>query len=90
MDETLEHAVRRLAATSELVRTTEAVRTDGGAALALAGTPLRQLFGSEITRLEALGNSARDWFRVRVARGFDPLRVRNCEFRGDVILGRVR
>ena len=88
MDETLESKVARLTAGSELVRTLEAVRRDGGLALALDDTPLRTLFKSEIARLEALGNTAQAWFRVRVAVDFAPGRVRNCEFRGDVVLGR--
>ncbi len=87
MTETLEAAVQRLTAGSDLVRTAEAVRADGGIALALGDTPLRQLFKSEIARLEVLGNTAQDWFRVRVAEGFSPRRVRGCEFRGDVVLG---
>lgn len=87
MKETLEGRVRSLAADSELVRTAESVRADGGIALALGGTPLRALFKSEIAQLEALGNRAQDWFRVRVAEGFSPRRVRNCEFRGSVVLG---
>src|SRR5262249_17292163 len=36
------------------------------------------------------GNTAADWSRVRVADGFNPRRVRNCEFRGDVILGEFK
>lgn len=87
-DETLESKVARLAAESELVQAVESVRRDGGLELALGGTPLRQLHRSEIARLEALGNSAQDWFRVRVAVDFSPGRVRNCEFRGSVVLGR--
>lgn len=87
MDESLERRATRLAADSELVRTAESVRADGGVALALGGTPLRALFKSEIAQLETLGNRAQDWFRVRVAEGFSPRRVRNCEFRGSVVLG---
>jgi hypothetical protein len=87
MKETLETRVRRLTAESELVRAADVVRADGGVALALGGTALRALFKSEIAQLESLGNSAQDWFRVRVAEGFSPRRVRNCEFRGNVVLG---
>lgn len=87
MDVTLETKVLRLMAESDLVQTIGSVRRDGGLALALGDMPLRQLFKSEIARLEALGNTAQDWFRIRVAAGFTPSRVRNCEFRGEVILG---
>ncbi|MBN9520036.1 DUF4954 family protein [bacterium] len=88
MDETLEAKVRRLAAGSDLIRTVAAVRADGGVAYALGDAALRHLFKPEIDLLESLGNSARDWTRVRVADGFNPRRVRNCEFHGDVVLGR--
>lgn len=92
MDETLEATVRRLTGESELVRAVASVRQDGGLALALggAGTTLRQLFRPEIAQLEALGNTAEDWSRVRVADGFNPRRARNCEFRGDVVLGEFK
>lgn len=88
MDETLEAKVRRLAAGSDLIRTVAAVRADGGVAYALGDAPLRALFKPEVELLESLGNSARDWTRVRVADGFNPRRVRHCEFHGDVVLGR--
>src|SRR5881394_1981570 len=90
MNETLEAIVRRLAAESELVQAVAAVRRDGGIAFALGETPLRSLFKPEIAQLEALGNTAEDWSRVRVAAGFNPRRVRNCEFRGDVALGEFK
>jgi hypothetical protein len=86
--ETLEAKVRRLAAGSEVLRAIASVRADGGLALALGDAPLRPLYKPEIELLEALGNTARDWSRVRVADGFNPRRVRNCEFHGDVALGR--
>lgn len=90
MAETLESRVRALAADSELISSVASVRRDGGIALALNDTPTRHLFKSEIAQLEALGNTAEDWSRVRVADGFNPRRVRNCEFRGDVILGQFK
>src|SRR5262249_7884264 len=34
------------------------------------------------------GNTADDWARVRVTDGFDWRRVRQCQFFGDVVLGR--
>ena len=59
-------------------------------ALGSGRTTLRQLSKPEIAQLEALGNTAEDWSRVRVADGFNPRRVRNCEFRGDVVLGEFK
>jgi hypothetical protein len=90
VDETLEATVRRLAGGSDLVRTAASVRHDGGVALAVGDAPLRPLFKPEIAQLEAAGNTAEDWSRVRVADGFNPRRVRNCEFRGDVVLGEFK
>jgi hypothetical protein len=87
MPDSLER-VQTLMAGSELLRDAAAVRRDGGIALALGTTPLRPLAAAEITRLEALGNSAADWGRVRAADGFDPATVRQSRFQGDVILGR--
>src|SRR5688572_12522777 len=90
VDATLEQAARHLADGSDLLAAVAAVRRDGGVALALGDTPLRHLFKPEVAQLEALGNTADDWSRVRVAEGFHPRRVRNCEFRGDVVLGQFR
>lgn len=88
MDETLDETVRRLADESELLRVAASVRLDGGVAFALGSGPLRALFKPEIEVLESLGNSARDWSQVQVADGFNPRRIRDCEFHGRVILGR--
>ncbi len=73
---------------SEFLRTLRAVRADGGVAWALAGEQARALHAREIEDLAADGNTAEDWRRVRVAVGFRPGRVRHCEFRGYVALGR--
>jgi hypothetical protein len=88
--ETLESAVRRLMAESDLIETVASVRRDGGVAFALGGLPLRRLFKPEIAQLESLGNTAEDWDRVWVAEAFNPRRVRNCELRGDVVLGQFK
>lgn len=88
MDETLEAKVCRLAAESDLLHTLAGVRRDGGVAFAVGDDRLRPLANPEVEQLEALGNACRDWSRVRVADGFNPRRVRNCEFHGDVVLGR--
>lgn len=90
MDESLDEWVRRLAAGSEVLAAATAVRRDGGLELALGDTPLRPLFKPEVAQLEALGSTAEDWSRVRVAGGFNPRRVRNCEFLGDVVLGEFK
>jgi len=39
--------------------------------------------------LERNGNTCSDWSKVRVAVGFDPQRVRNCIFEGEVVLGKA-
>lgn len=90
MNELLETRVRRLADSSELLRAVASVRADGGLNFALGEVPLRGLQKPEIAELEARGCAAEDWSRVRVAVGFNPRRVRACEFRGDVVLGRFR
>jgi hypothetical protein len=90
VDETLEAKVRRAIADSEFLRAVASVRDDGGLGLALGGGPLRPLFKPEVAQLEAQGNTAEDWSRVRVADGFNPRRVRNCDFRGAVVLGQFK
>jgi hypothetical protein len=64
------------------------VAQDGGVRFALGDVPLRALAAAEIKQLEALGNTADDWSRVRVVDGFDPRRVQHCSFHGDIALGR--
>jgi hypothetical protein len=82
--------VRVSAATSgsELVAAVASTKGDGGLAFALGGSPLRSLADSEIDQLERAGNSCGNWSRVRVADSFDSRRVRNCQFLGDIVLGR--
>ncbi len=74
-------------AESEFLLSISSVREDGGLTLALRSSPLRPLFKLEIAQLSTQGNTAEDWSRVRVVDGFNPRRVRNCDFRGEVILG---
>ncbi len=88
MDDKLVIQVRQKMAASEVLRAAASVRADGGLALALGGAPLRGLSPDEIAQLEALGNTADDWSRVRVADGFDGRRVRQSHFHGTVALGR--
>ncbi len=51
------------------------------------GSRLRPVGGELQAALEKNGNSSSDWGRVRVAPGFNPSRVRNCVFEGEVVLG---
>jgi hypothetical protein len=80
--------VRAALAQSEFLETTASIRADGGLALALGRASLRGLAAGEVAQLEAQGNMAEDWSRVRVAEGFDPRRVVGSRFFGDVVLGR--
>lgn len=50
----------------------------------------RNLGAAEISALEARGCRASDWSRVTVAEGFDPGRLSNVEFSGDVSIGSLR
>src|SRR5437764_8001123 len=72
---------------SEFLRAIVSSRQDGGRRLALGGTPVRPLTPAEVSRLERQGNSADDWSKVLVAKGFDPARVRSSHFQGEVVLG---
>lgn len=51
------------------------------------GDPLRPVNSELQMALERNGNVCSDWGRVRVAAGFDPSRVHNCVFEGDVVIG---
>lgn len=81
-------AARAAAARSEFLRSVASVRQDGGHRFALGEPRARRLTADEIEALEAFGNTADDWSRVRVADGFDERRVRGCTFHGAVTLGR--
>ena len=48
----------------------------------------RALSEGEIRILESRGCSAQDWSKVTVADGFDPLKIKNVTFSGEVSLGR--
>ena len=48
----------------------------------------RALTESEISILESRGCTAKDWRNVKVADGFNPLKLKNVHFSGDVSLGR--
>jgi hypothetical protein len=73
---------------SELLQAVRSVSGDGGIRFALGDVPLRSLTRAEVDQLEAQGNSADDWSRIRVADGFDAGRVRHSSFHGDLVFGR--
>lgn len=52
-------------------------------------TVFRSLTDEEIKILETRGCRARDWSRIEVADGFNPERLSNVEFSGDVRIGRL-
>jgi hypothetical protein len=78
-----------LMATSELLTDVARCRDDDGRDFTTGDAPLRALTVQEIASLEAHGNTAQDWARVRVADGFTCARIRDSEFLGDVVLGRL-
>jgi hypothetical protein len=82
MDIDVLELVNRAIETSELIRSLSAVRAAVGA------VEVVPLTDADIARLEKNGNLAADWSKVRVARGFDPDRVRDSSFFGSVVLGK--
>jgi hypothetical protein len=81
-------ALRETLTQSELRRAAKAVRGDGGVTWTLGSAAVRRLLPEEITTLEAAGNWAEDWTRLRVVPDFDASRVRRSNFYRDVVLGR--
>src|SRR5258707_1358198 len=73
---------------SQLLRAADRMRANIGPDVVQDSARLRALTPREILLLEKLGNYADDWFGVQVTEAFDPHRVRHCQFRGSVILGR--
>jgi len=43
----------------------------------------------QIEKLEANGNSAADWKKIKVAKGIDISRIRRCYFSGEVTIGKL-
>ena len=80
-------AIRKALSTSEFLKTIAAVKEDPGAYV-LGGRGVVPLTSEQIAELERNGNFSEDWSRVRVEEGFDPERVRNSTFYGDVVLGK--
>lgn len=81
--------VKEALRTSEFLKAVAEVKKDPEA-YALDGVGALPLTREQIARLERNGNSAEDWSKVKVAEGFDPDRVRNCRFLGEVTLGSFR
>ncbi|HID10104.1 MAG TPA: DUF4954 family protein [Candidatus Latescibacteria bacterium] len=79
--------VREAITTSEFLKAVSQVK-ESPEAYALDGVQALPLTWEQIVQLERNGNTAEDWSRVRVAEGFNPDRVRNSRFSGDVALGR--
>ena len=63
-------------------------KTEPGQSVLFQESELRSLTEDEIATLRENRNAAMDWGNVRVAEGFDPRRVRESRFHGQVILGR--
>ena len=74
--------------TSELVRAVSAIKEDGVAAYIIGAAEPMSLSEAAIAELEKNGNVAEDWNTVKVVPGFDPSRVRNVSFFGNVVLGK--
>lgn len=81
--------VKEALRTSEFLKAIAEVEKDPQA-YALDGVRVLPLTQEQISQLERNGNSAGDWSKVKVAEGFDPDRVRNCRFLGEVALGRFQ
>src|SRR5262245_60874817 len=79
--------VREAITHSELLQAAAAIAEDGGRRFALGDAPLRHLSPDEIEILTAQGNSAENWSNLLVGDGFNPRRVRHCDFLGEVVLG---
>lgn len=80
-------SVQEAMGTSELVQAVSAIRKNGAAAYAIGEAKLTVLSKATIADLERNGNVAEDWDNVKVVPGFDPSRVRNSAFFGNVVLG---
>jgi hypothetical protein len=57
-------------------------------AKAKEGIAANSLTAAQITKLKKNGNVAEDWKSVKVADGFDPDRIRNSSFYGEIVLGK--
>jgi hypothetical protein len=77
-----------LRAVRQAIRNSDLIRLPAETARALISSRTRAVDQKLRAALESNGNTSSDWSKVRVAAGFDPSRVRNCTFAGEVTLGR--
>ncbi len=80
MDKVFKDRVEGILASSELAAKVKEM-------LALADRPYRALTEEEVAALEGFGNECADWSKVKVVDPFDPSRLRDNTFVGDVLLG---
>ncbi len=82
--------VREAIRSSELIRSILAVKQvpNGAQRSATGGATALPLSEAVIAELEKNGNVAEDWKKVKAVDGFNPSRVRNSFFYGDIVLGR--
>ncbi|HEY3320761.1 MAG TPA: DUF4954 family protein [Planctomycetota bacterium] len=78
-------AVRKAIQESSFLKGVAAVRE-----MTPASRGLRQLSSTEIDALKAENNAAEDWTRVWVPKTFNPRKIIDCYFCGDVSLGEFR
>lgn len=88
MDHSLLSKARKLIEHSELLRTINWPDAESTFAFGTKGP--RPLQPSEIEQLVHHGNTCADWSQVQAVEPLCPARVRNCTFRGWVILGCFR
>jgi hypothetical protein len=72
-------------AVQEAIKTSELILNVAKSKEQIAG---KDLTAAQITKLKKNGNFAEDWKKVKVADGFDPDRIRDSSFYGEVILGK--
>ncbi|MCX7919209.1 MAG: DUF4954 family protein [bacterium] len=72
-------ALQQAIQTSELIANVAKLKEQTGG---------NHLTAAQITKLKKNGNFAEDWEKIKVADGFDPDRVRNSMFYGEVYIGK--
>ena len=80
--------VQQASESSEVVRAASLIQQDNGVRFALGDVDLRNLTAEEVAALEKQGNRAEAWKQVCVCNDFSSKSVRDCEFYGEVVLGR--
>jgi len=74
--------IRKLVNKSEFVKSIASLKKEKKKPQALTA--------EQIEALKAGGNTASDWGKVRVIRGFNPERIKDSSFHGSVVLGRFQ